>query len=155
MSKCFGFYSTHQIPICIGTDRDNHLSRSTTKQTKWRAPGDNSDQFVHPPSLINLRCIESVAVLRVHSEDSDQTVGMCRLVWVFAGRKWHFVCFVVLRLIYLQVPYCFRSLKHLVHTLTGFLAMANWASFPEHSLQKMLPQFRQWCCNKELCHEKN
>ena len=45
--------------------------------------------------------------------------------------------------IYLQVPNVFRSLKHLIHTLTGFLAVANWASLPEQSLQKMFPQFRQ------------
>ena len=32
----------------------------------------------------------------VDSEDSDQTERMSRLIWVFAGRKSHFVGFVML-----------------------------------------------------------
>lgn len=37
------------------------------------------------------------------------------------------------------------SLKQLSHTRTGFLADAIGACLVEHSLQKILPQFLQWC----------
>ena len=42
----------------------------------------------------------SLATHWAHSEDFDQTGRMPRLIWVFAGRTCHFVCFVMRRLIY-------------------------------------------------------
>ena len=45
------------------------------------------------------RNLGSLATHWAHSEDSDQTGRMPRLIWVFAGRICHFVCFVVRRLI--------------------------------------------------------
>ena len=65
-----------------------YLSRSTTKQTKW---------LVRPADLSLLsawRNIGSLAILRLHSEDSDQSGPMPRLI--FAERTCHFVGFVVL-----------------------------------------------------------
>ena len=64
------------------------------------------DQPGHPPSLIrvfavHMRKAESLAIIRAHSEASDQTGRMPRLICVFAGRKGHFVGFVMRRLILL------------------------------------------------------
>ena len=45
--------------------------------------------------------LRSLAIIRAHSEASDQTGLMSRLIWVFAGRKDHFVGFVMRQLILL------------------------------------------------------
>ena len=45
--------------------------------------------------------LKSLAIIRAHSEAADQTGWMPRLIWVFAGRKGHFVGFVMRRLILL------------------------------------------------------
>ena len=62
------------------------------------APSEDSDQSGHPPfwsesSLSAWRKFGSIATHWVHSEDSDQTGRMPRLIWVFAGRT---VTFLVL-----------------------------------------------------------
>ena len=54
-------------------------------------PSEDSDQPCHPPiwsesSLSAWRKLWSLATHWAHSEDSDQTWRMPRLVWVFAGR---------------------------------------------------------------------
>ena len=46
------------------------------------APSEDSDQ----PLLSTWRKLGSLAIKWVHGEDSDQTVRMPRLIWVFAGR---------------------------------------------------------------------
>ena len=57
---------------------------------------------IHPvwsePSLSAWRKLGSLATHWAHSEDSDQTGRMPRLIWVFAGRICHFVGFVMRRL---------------------------------------------------------
>ena len=60
------------------------------------APSEDSDQPGHPPSQW---VAEDPMFLHVDSEDSDQTGRMSRLIWVFAGRRGHFVGLVVRRLI--------------------------------------------------------
>ena len=52
-------------------------------------------------SLSAWRTVGSLSTHRVHSEYSDQSGWMPRLIWVYAGRTCHIVGFVVLRLIYL------------------------------------------------------
>ena len=65
------------------------------------APSEDTDQPVHPPSLITesslsaWRNIGSSATNWVHCEDSDQTERMPRLIWVFVGHKSHLVGFVM------------------------------------------------------------
>ena len=64
-----------------------------------------TDQPRHPPSLIRVLAVHTkkawiLSYPWVHSEDSDQTGRMPRLIWVFAGRTCHFVGFVTRRLIY-------------------------------------------------------
>ena len=70
------------------------------------APSEDWDQPGHPPCLIRVFAVRmkkawSIATYSAHSEDSDQTVRMPRLIWVFAGRTCHFVGFVMRWLILL------------------------------------------------------
>ena len=57
-----------------------YMSRSTTKPTKWLRPVWSES------SLSAWRKLGSLATHLAHSEDSDQTGRMPRLIWVFAGR---------------------------------------------------------------------
>ena len=55
------------------------------------APSEDSDQPGHPPSLIRvfadrMKKPGSLAVHWTHSEDSDRTGQIIRLIWVFVGR---------------------------------------------------------------------
>ena len=56
-------------------------------------------------SLSAWRKIGSLATHWAHSEDSDQTGRMPRLIWVFAGLSCHFVGFVMRRLICFFILY--------------------------------------------------
>ena len=49
-------------------------------------------------SLSTWRKLRSLANHWAHSEDSDQTGRIPRLIWVFTGHTWHFVGFVMRRL---------------------------------------------------------
>ena len=60
------------------------------------APSEDSDQPGHPPSQW---VAEDPMFLHADSEYSDQTGRMSMLIWVFAGRRGHFVGLVVRRLI--------------------------------------------------------
>ena len=60
------------------------------------ASSEDSDQPGHPPSQW---VAEDPVFLHSDSEDSDQTGRMSRLIWVFAGRRGHFVVLVVRRFI--------------------------------------------------------
>ena len=71
--------------------QSHNLSRDMTKPTKWVSTqrrlrsawaSAQSDQF----SLSAWRNLGSLATHWAHSEDSDQTGWMPRLIWVFAGR---------------------------------------------------------------------
>ena len=62
----------------------------------------DSDQPGHPASLIRVFAVRmkkawALATHWAHSEDSDQTGRIPRLIWVFAGRTCHFVGFVTMR----------------------------------------------------------
>ena len=72
------------------------ICMQNTWATTWQnqqcgcAPSEDSDQPGHPPvwsesSLSAWRNLGSLATHWVHSEDSDQTGRMPRLIWVFAG----------------------------------------------------------------------
>ena len=66
------------------------------------------------------------------SEDSDQTGGMLRLIWVFAGRTNHFVGFVMRQLIYFR-PWVFTCSDNALYsrpcrTWSYFLSCKNLAS---------------------------
>ena len=76
-----------------------------TKPTKWPMhPAKTQIGLgIHPiwseSSLSAWRNIGSLATHWVHSDDSDQTGCMPRLIWVFAGSTCHFVGFDMQRLI--------------------------------------------------------
>ena len=84
-----------------------YLSRLTTKPTKRhvRLAKTQINLGIRPvwpeSSLSTWGKLRSLAIIRAHSEASDQTWRMPRLIWVFAGRKGHFVGFVMRRLILL------------------------------------------------------
>ena len=84
-----------------------YLSRLTTKPTKWhvRQAKTQINLGIRPvwseSSLSTWGNPSSLAIIRAHSEVSDQTGRMARLIGVFAGRKSYFVGFVMRRLILL------------------------------------------------------
>ena len=75
-----------------------------TKPTKWSVHPTKTQisLSVRPvwsePLLSVWRKLGSLPTYWAHSEDSDQTGRMPRLIWVFAGRTCHFVGFVTRRL---------------------------------------------------------
>ena len=77
------------------------MSHLMAKQTKWHVrPAKTQISLGIRPvcsesSLSAWRKLGSLA-----TQWSDQTGRMPRLIWVFAGRTCHFVCFVVRRLIH-------------------------------------------------------
>ena len=67
------------------------------------APGKDTDQPGHLPSLIRVFAVHSMgssgpSFLHADSEDFDQIEEVPRLIWVFTGRTGHFVGFILLRL---------------------------------------------------------
>ena len=72
--------------------RSPHLRRLMTKPTKWHMRPANTQisRGIRPvwseSSLSTWRKFGSLASHWAHSEDSDQTGRMPRLIWVFAGR---------------------------------------------------------------------
>ena len=130
-----GIYETLSRPgLSIPLTPWNKLSRRTAKPTNW--PGKwglrsiwastLSDQS----SLSARRNLGSVATHRVHSEDSDQTVRMPRLICVFAVHTYHFVCFVLLRL------NCFVSLLLKIKIVISYVPCS-----PKLSLCPCSPSF--------------
>ena len=123
------FFSQHFGSICEPFSREeilhSHLSstsfhhcnqlqcislpvrRLMTKPTKWhmRPAKTQLSLGIRPvwseSSLFAWRKFGSLATHWVHSEDSDQTGRMPRLIWVFAGRTCHFAGFVTRRLCFL------------------------------------------------------
>ena len=104
-----------EIPIWAASSRNK-----TNKMTC--APSEDSDQPVHPPSLIRVFAVrmKKACVHWAHTEDSDQTGRMPRLIWVFAGRTCqsvvlsrssssHLWCYAVidcLGVLAVWLPYC-------------------------------------------------
>ena len=67
------------------------MGRDMTKPTKWLRPAKSQISLGIRPvwsetSLSAWRKLGSLATHWAHSEDSDQTGWMPRLIWVFAGR---------------------------------------------------------------------
>ena len=69
------------------------MSRDTTKPAKWHVRPVKTQISLGirlvwwESSLSAWRKLGSLAIHWAHSEDSDQTGRMPRLIWVFAGRK--------------------------------------------------------------------
>jgi hypothetical protein len=59
------------------------------------------DQPAHPRNLIRIHAVRLPTLLQVEKLKANSMIPdqMCRLVWIHAGRKTHYVGFVVTRLI--------------------------------------------------------
>ena len=80
----------------------------------YEMPHDKTNNPVWSESSLSAsRIIGSLATHKTHSEDSDQTGQMPRLIWVFAGRTAILLGYVVLRLIFAMLgPQNIRTLKY-------------------------------------------
>ena len=91
------------------------LSRLMTKPTKWLCAQRKISLGIRPvwleSSLSAWRKLGSLAAHWEHSEDSDQTGRMPRLIWVFAGCTCHFVGFDMRRLNYYLASFILPRLK--------------------------------------------
>ena len=89
-------------------------NKQASKQTKWHLrPGKTQISLGIRPvwsefSLSAWRKLGSLPIHWAHIEDYDQTGQMSRLIWVFAGRKDHFVGLVMRRLIYFRRTFAFK-----------------------------------------------
>ena len=87
------------ITVIIKRVKDYKWATAWQKLTKWPMRPEKS-RITCPglleSSLSAWRRLSTLAVLKAHSEDSDQTERMSRLIWVFAERTCHFVGFVML-----------------------------------------------------------
>ena len=119
------------------------MSRPMTKPTKWLCAQRRlrSDWASTQPDQ-NLRCPheESLATHWEHSEDSDQTGRMPRLIWVFAGRT----------VILLVLSWGGSNLNTLFFVSTKCLSMqlqpknicrgsSSWASIYQQTPQQLHP----------------
>ena len=92
----------------------SYLSRLTTKPTKWHVRPANTqiNLGIRPvwseSSLSTWEKLKCLAIIRAHIEASDWSGWISRLTWVFAGRKGHFVDFVMRWLILL----CFTCINN-------------------------------------------
>ena len=104
------FHRLHKNPKWTALSH-THMNRLMTKPIKW---------LVRPTKTQISMCIRPVwsgssqwakwvsedpVFLQADSEDFDQTGRMSRLIWVFAGHKRHFVCFVKKRLKWSLFPH--------------------------------------------------
>ena len=84
----------------------HYMSHVMRKPTKWHVlPAKTQISLGIRPvwsgsSLSAWRKLGSLAAHWMHSEDSDQTGRIPRLIWVFTGRTGNFVGFVMRRLIW-------------------------------------------------------
>ena len=114
-----------------------------TKPTKWSVcPAKTQISLGICPvwsesSLSTWRKLWSLATHWAHSEDSDQTGRMPRLIWVFTGHTCHFIGFVLRRLSY---QFIWASSQKLLKTV--FQNLIKW--FTVKILNIWTPEN---CCN--------
>ena len=131
----------------------NYLSCLTTIPTNWhvRPAKTQINLGIRPvwseSSLSTWGKRMSLAILRAHSEASDQTGRMPMLIWVFAGRKGHFVCFVMRRLILL----CHTSVNNIdfcYFVAFYFLKLPEKTRFLCIHARVCLSSFIMSCCRR-------
>ena len=90
------------LHIYIASKKERKKEKQTNKMAC--APSEDSDQPGHPPDqsfrFPHEESLSPYLPIERTVEDSDQTGRMPRLIWVFAGRKDHFVGLVMRRLIH-------------------------------------------------------
>ena len=103
--QCTTAHNISFLPFLVLQSSQQYLSHVKTKPTKWHArPAKTQIGLGMCPvwsesSLSAWRKLGSLATHWAHSEDSDQTGWMPRLIWVISGGTCHFVCFVMTRLL--------------------------------------------------------
>ena len=116
-----------------------HLSHLMTKPTKWHVrPAKMQISLGIGPvwsesSLSAWRKLRSLATHWVHSEDSDQTGRMPRLIWVFAGHTCHFVDFVMKRLICISQKTPLQIACQEGHVKVAEILLQFWRTMMEKS----------------------
>jgi hypothetical protein len=82
-------YKTRYAPdIKIKSEYEPHQDKTNSAFATSMDP----DQPAHPPSVIRIHVVRLPTLLQVeklivNSMNPDQTVQMCRLVWIYAGGK--------------------------------------------------------------------
>ena len=116
------------------------LSRLLTKPTKWpvRPAKTQINLGIRPvwseSSLSAWRKLGSLATYWAHSEDSDQTGRMPRLIWVFAGRTCLFVGFALRWLNYHQrTPHCPQYFRERPEWIFKHEPIVTWSCLSEKS----------------------
>ena len=136
------------------------MSRRMTKPTKWslRPAKTQISLCIRPvwseSSLSAWTNIGSSATHWAHSEDSDQTGRMSRLIWVFAGHKGHSVAFVMRWLIFRNCILIFASgLRNKLHFWRPY-PLALWLQ-SQGSLVRapVLPHTGYTCNLHRISHE--
>ena len=86
-------------------------------------------------------------LLHADSEDSDQTGRMPWLIWVVAGRTFHFVGFVVLwlRCLFLIDQNCFELNEFLYHPLTNISKSAHNSFNDTMQYRNIILLALNWC----------
>ena len=94
-NRCLTFWSQsfYYIWAASRPNQQNGMCAQRRLRSTWESA--QSDQSLRCPHE------ESLTIIRMHSEVSDQNGRMPRLIWVLAKRKGHFVGFVMRRLILL------------------------------------------------------
>ena len=133
------------------------MSRLVTKLTKWhvRPVKTQISLGIHhvwsESSLSAWRKPGSLAIHLAHSEDSDQSGGMPRLIWVFAGRTVIFCwfCHEAAQMRFSRQKYCLhitclstRGLKDYSNIAAGLLLNMKWATSRENLSSEVCDQVR-------------
>ena len=146
-----------------------HMSRRTTKPTKWtvRPAKAQISLGIRPvwldSSLSAWRIIGPLTTYGAHSEDSDQTGQMPRLIRVFAGHTSHFVVFVMQRLIliyayiidqyncaFLWSPLFYRDFIIFNSQMTGSEWQFNWCLLYQQTMIFLIFQIKSSDCSKSV-----
>ena len=100
------------IYIALKKERRKRKKEEKERKKTACALSEDSDQPGHPVwsefSLSAWRKLGSLPTHWAHIEDYDLPGRMPRLIWVFAGRKDHFVGLVMRRLIYFKRAFAFK-----------------------------------------------
>ena len=96
------------------------------------APNEDSDKPAHPRSLIivfvvRVKDFAFLAIPNAPSEDSDQTVWMCRLIWIFSGKHISEGTFLTLRPMYWRKWYSCLKVWQTVFII--FFVCLTWIIF--------------------------
>ena len=94
--------------IYIASKKEKRKKEEKERKKTACALSEDSESDQSLFSLSAWRKLQSLPTHWAHIEDYDLTGRMPRLIWVFAGRKDHFVGLVMRRLIYFKRAFAFK-----------------------------------------------